>query len=168
MYLFLLGIPLAIILIEITKKSAVFIRVKRFAEKKYESQIKTISFFSLFFKNHAVLSCENHNITITLLYITRKYAKYHFTTPNDIEVYVGTRETYRTGRVRYAIGKTVNYKLKKRIKLNTPYSESRIVLFSKVPMDITSAESSSAPHLGNGDRIFGNTVIYSAKKFMES
>ena len=145
-----------------------FFKVKRFAEKKYECPIKTNSFFSLFFKNYAILSCEKHAITITLLYITSKYAKYHFATANDIEIYVGTRETYRTGKVRYAIGKTANYKLKKKIRLGGCDSKNRIVLFSKAPMDITSAESGNAPYLGNGDLIFGNTVIYSVKKFMES
>lgn len=66
---------------------------------------------------------------VIVVFARRRYAKYHFDSPRTLELYEGNRETYRTGKVRYAIGKNVTRKLKWRTEFPSPGAKAATSCF---------------------------------------
>jgi len=57
-------------------------------------------------------------LILIIIFVRRTHTKYHFDSKNCVEVYVGNRETYRTSKVQYPIGKNVTWKLISKTKIS--------------------------------------------------
>ncbi len=149
------------------KKWVCAFKIKKKAECVFSDKFKIkVSFFTLL-SSVVYLFSQNAGVCISLVYVKRKHAKYHFESSGLIEIYVGNRETYRTGKVKYSIAKNPTWKKKGEIVLNNTEAKRSFVIFTSAPMDITSSDSSAPQYLGNGDVIFENITLYSAKHFLK-
>lgn len=144
--------------------------IKRKAEKIYDSSFKHNSLFKLFFSvfpRHIALHNSDNSINLIIIFVRRKHAKYHFDSKTRVEVYVGNRETYRTGKVQYSIGKNVTWKLKSGFNIKSIESAKSVFVLSRKPMDITSSDKKANGYLENGDVFHEDCVVYSKKHFVE-
>ena len=158
-------IVLTIFVIKTIRRLILISKIKRHAQKIYNTHIKLHSYVSLFCGKHVLFESKD-DLSIAIIFIPRKYAKYHFTSPNNLEIYVGNRTTYRVSSLKHAIGNNVNWNLKGKIKIEELKVSKKIVIFNKPPMDITSSDPQAADFLGNEDVIFKTTIIFSAKHFL--
>ena len=144
--------------------------IKRKASRIYDCSFKHNSLFKLIFSvfpRHIALHNNDNSINLIIIFVRRKHTKYHFDSKTRVEVYVGNRETYRTGKARYSIGKNVNWKLNGKFNIKNVESAKSVFVFSKKPMDITSSDKNANSYLENGDTLFENCVVYSKKHFIE-
>lgn len=130
---------------------------------KYNSMIKLV--FSVFPK-HISLHNKDNTMNLIIIFVRKKHAKYHFASKNSVEVYRGNRETYRTGKVQYSIGKNVTWKLISKIKISSMENAKSVFVLSREPMDTTCSDKSANEYLTNGDAFFGDCMVYSKKHFM--
>lgn len=144
--------------------------IKRKAKKIYGCSFKHNSLFKLIFSvfpRHIALHNSDSTINLIIIFVRKKYAKYHFDLKSRVEVYVGNRETYRTGKVRYSIGKNVNWKLNSGFNIKSIESAKSVFVLTRKPMDITSSDKKANSYLENGDVFHEDCVVYSKKYFME-
>ncbi len=146
-------------------------KIKKSAESSFDSSLShtsIIKYIFSFFPKHLCLTKDNDGSTLVIIFVRRKYAKYHFASKNHIEVYTGNRETYRTGKTRYSIGKNANWKLREsfRIKCN----EQKIItfVFTKMPMDVTSSDKNAPRLLVSGDLLYDDCIVYSQSDLINS
>ena len=140
------------------------------ASRIYDCSFKHNSLFKLFFSvfpRHIALHNSDNSINLIIIFVRRKYAKYHFDSKTRVEVYVGNRETYRTGKVQYSIGKNVTWKLKSGFNIKSIESAKSVFVLSRKPMDITSSDKKANGYLENGDVFHEDCVVYSKKHFVE-
>ena len=108
--------------------------IKRQAEKIYNCSFKNNSLIKLVFAvlpRYVALHNKDNTINLVIIFVCKRHAKYHFDSKSRIEVYVGNRETYRTGKVRYSIGKNVTWKLNSGFNIKSIESaESFVKLYS--------------------------------------
>ena len=145
--------------------------IKRKAEKTYACSFKCNSLFKLIFfvfPRYIALHNGDNSINLIIIFVRKKYAKYHFDSKTRVEVYVGNRETYRTGKVRYSIGKNVNWKLISGFNIKSIESAKSVFVLLKKPMDITSSDKKANSYLENGDVFYEDCVVYFKKHFMEN
>ena len=144
--------------------------IKRKAEKIFDCSFKHNSLLKLIFSvfpRHIALHNSDSTINLIIIFVRKKYAKYHFDSKSRVEVYVGNRETYRTGKVRYSIGKNVNWKLNSGFNIKSIESAKSVFILSRKPMDMTSSDKKANSYLENGDVFHEDCVVYSKKHFME-
>ncbi len=147
----------------------VVFKIKKKVEKvygcafKYNSALKLV--FAVFPK-HISLHNEDNTLNLIIIFVRKKYAKYHFVSRKSVEVYRGNRETYRTGKVSYSIGKNVTWKLISSIKISCNDNANTIFILTKAPMDVTSADKKANEFLANGDAFFNDCVVYTKNNFM--
>lgn len=144
--------------------------IKKKAEKTYKCSFKNNSLLKLIFSvfpRHIALHNNDNSINLIIIFVRRKQAKYHFDSKTRVEVYVGNRETYLTGKVRYSIEKSVTWKLNSGFNIKSIEGAKSIFIFSKKPMDITSSDKKANSYLENGDAFHEDCVVYSKKHFME-
>ena len=156
-------------LLQIVLRITVVFKIKKKAETvygrafKYNSTLKLI--FSLFPK-HISLHNEDNTINLIIIFARKRYAKYHFASKKIVEIYRGNRETYRTGKHRFSIGRNVTWKLLDTIKISCNEMANTIFIFTKAPMDVTSADKSANEFLANGDSFFADCIVYTKNNFM--
>ena len=144
--------------------------IKKKAEKTYNCSFKNNSLIKLVFSvlpRYIVLHNDDRTINLVIIFVRKRHAKYHFDSKSRVEVYVGNRETYRTGKVRYSIGKNVTWKLNSGFNIKSIESAKNIFVLSRKPMDITSSDKKANSYLENGDVFHEDCVVYSKKRFME-
>ena len=108
-------------ILQIVLRIIVLFKIKKKAEKVYDCDFRTNSVLKLIFSvfpKHISLHNSDNTLNLIIIYVRRKHAKYHFDSKKCVEVYVGNRETYRTGKVQYSIGKNVTWKLISTIKIS--------------------------------------------------
>ena len=155
--------------LQIVVRIIVVLNIKKKAEQTYKSSFKYNSIFKLLFSvfpKHASLSSRDKTLNLIIIFVRRRYLKYHFASKNNVEVYRGNRETYRTGKLQYSIGKNVTWKLISKIKISLMENAKSVFVLSRAPMDITCSDKSANEYLTNGDAFFGNCMVYSKKHFM--
>ncbi len=143
--------------------------IKRKAEKIYNCSFKHTSWFKLVFSilpRFISLHNSDNSINLIIIFVRRKHAKYHFDSKTRVEVYVGNRETYRTGKVRYSVGKNVTWKLNSGFNIKSIESAKSIFVLSRKPMDVTSSDKKANSYLENGEVFHEDCVVYSKKYFM--
>ncbi len=144
--------------------------IKRKAQKIYNCPFKHNSLIKLVFSvlpRFIALHNSDNSINLIIIFVRRKHAKYHFDSKTRVEVYVGNRETYRTGKIRYSVGKNVTWKLNSGFNIKSIESAKSIFVLSRKPMDITSSDKKANSYLENGDAFHEDCVVYSKKHFME-
>ena len=144
--------------------------IKRKAEKIYNCSFKNNSLIKLVFAvlpKYVTLYNNDNTINLVIIFVRKRHAKYHFDSKSRIEIYVGNRETYRTGKVRYSIGKNVTWKLNSGFNIKSHEGAESIFILSKKPMDITSSDKKANSYLENGDVFHEDCIVYSKKHFME-
>ena len=144
--------------------------IKRKADKIYDCSFKHNSLFKLIFSifpRYIALHNSDNTINLIIIFVRKKYAKYHFDSKSRVEVYVGNRETYRTGKVRYSIGRNVTWKLNSGFNIKSIESAKSVFVLSRKPMDITSSDKKANSYLENGDVFHEDCVVYSKKHFVE-
>ena len=144
--------------------------IKRKAEKIYNCSFKNNSLIKLIFAvlpRYIALHNNDSTIALVIIFVCKRHAKYHFDSKSHVEVYVGNRETYRTGKVQYSIGKNVTWKLNSGFNIKSVESAKSIFVLSRKPMDITSSDKQANTYLENGDIFHENCVVYSKKYFMK-
>lgn len=149
---------------QIRKWLTVF-KVKKKAEKLYSEKFRIKLSILPVLSSVVYLFSQNGTKSINLVFVKHKYQKYHFDSASRIEIYVGNRETYKTGKLRFSIGKRVTWKLKGSLALHISENKEITVIFNRPPMDITSSCAKAPEYLGNGDIIFDDITIYSLKYF---
>ncbi len=145
--------------------------LKKKAEKKYNCTFKNNSLLKLAFSvlpRYIALHNDENAINLVIIFVRKKHAKYHFDSKSRVEVYIGNRETYRTGKVQYSIGKNVTWKLKNGFNIKSIESAKCIFVLSRKPMDITSSDKKANSYLENGDVFHEDCTVYSKKHFMEN
>ena len=155
--------------LQIVVRIIVVINIKKKAEQTYKSAFKCNSIFKLLFSvfpKHISLSSRDKTLNLIIIFVRRRYVKYHFASKNKVEVYRGNRETYRTGKLQYSIGKNVTWKLISKIKISLMENAKSVFVLSRAPMDITCSDKSANEYLTNGDAFFGDCMVYSKKYFM--
>ena len=130
---------------------------------KYNSMIKLV--FSVFPK-HISLHNKDNTMNLIIIFVRKKHAKYHFASKNSVEVYRGNRENYRTGKVRYSIGKNVTWNLVGKIKISCDENRETVFILTKSPIDITSSDKTANEYLTNGDVFLNDCTVLSKKHFM--
>ena len=165
------AVVLAIYTLQSISRIALVLKIKKKAEKIYACQFRFNSvckvIFSAFPKHISLHSIDN-TLNLILIFVRKKHAKYHFDSKDCVEVYVGNRETYRTGKVRYSIGKNVSWNLKNKINVSCNESAKTVFILTKTPMDITSSDKSANEYLGNGDSFFDSCVVFSKNHFISA
>lgn len=144
--------------------------IKKKAEKTYKCSFKNNSLLKLVFSvlpRYIALHNDDRTINLVIIFVRKRHAKYHFDSKSRVEVYVGNRETYRTGKVRYSIGKSVTWKLNSGFNIKSIENAKSVFVLSKKPMDITSSDKKANSFLENGDAFHEDCVVYSKKHFME-
>ena len=144
--------------------------IKKKAEKTYKCSFKNNSLLKLVFSvlpRYIALHNDDSTINLVIIFVRKRHAKYHFDSKSRLEVYVGNRETYRTGKVRYSIGKNVTWKLNSGFNIKSIEGAKSIFIFSKKPMDITSSDKKANSYLDNGDAFYEDCTVYSKKRFIE-
>ena len=144
--------------------------IKRKAEKIYNCSFKNNSLIKLVFAvlpKYVTLYNNDNTINLVIIFVRKRHAKYHFDSKSRIEIYVGNRETYRTGKVRYSIGKNVTWKLNSGFNIKSIESAKNIFVLSRKPMDTTSSDKKANSYLENGDVFHEDCIVYSKKHFME-
>ena len=144
--------------------------IKEKAEKTYNCSFKNNSLLKLLFAifpRYIALHNSKNTINLVIIFVHKKYAKYHFDSNSRIEVYVGNRETYRIGQVRYSVGKKVTWKLNSGFNIKNIKNAKSVFLLSRKPMDITSSDKRANSYLESGDVFHDNCTVYSKKHFME-
>ena len=155
--------------LQIVVRIIVVLNIKKKAEQTYKSAFKCNSIFKLLFSvfpKHTSLSSRDKTLNLIIIFVRRRYVKYHFASKNNVEVYLGNRETYRTGKLQYSIGKNVTWKLISKIKISLVENAKSVFVLSRAPMDITCSDKSANEYLANGDAFFGDCMVYSKKHFM--
>ena len=163
-----LVLAVAYLLQSIFRIVAVYI-IKKKAKKVYGCDFRTNSILKLIFSvfpKHISLHNRDNTLNLIIIFVRRKHAKYHFDSKKCVEIYVGNRETYRTGKVQYSIGKNVTWKLISKIKISLETNAKAVFVLSRAPMDVTCSDKSANEYLSNGDVFFENCVVYSKKHFM--
>ena len=163
-----LVLAVAYLLQSIFRIVAVYI-IKKKAKKVYGCDFKTNSILKLIFSvfpKHISLHNSDNTLNLIILFVRRKHAKYHFDSKKCVEVYFGNRETYRTGKVQYSIGKNVTWKLISKIKISLETNAKTVFVLTRAPMDVTCSDKSANEYLSNGDVFFEDCVVYSQKHFM--
>ena len=155
--------------LQIVVRIIVVLNIKKKAEQTYKSAFKCNSIFKLLFSvfpKHISLSGRDKTLNLIIIFVRRRYVKYHFASKNNVEVYRGNRETYRTGKLQYSIGKNVTWKLISKIKISLVENAKSVFVLSRAPMDVTCSDKSANEYLTNGDVFFGDCMVYSKKYFM--
>ena len=143
--------------------------IKKKAKKVYGFNFRTNNILKLIFSvfpKHISLHNSDNTLNLIIIFVRRKHAKYHFDSKKCVEVYVGNRETYRTGKVQYSIGKNVTWKLISKIKISLEENAKTVFVLSRAPMDVTCSDKSANEYLFNGDVFFENCVVYTQKHFI--
>ena len=143
--------------------------IKKKAKKVYGFNFRTNNILKLIFSvfpKHISLHNSDNTLNLIIIFVRRKHAKYHFDSKKCVEVYVGNRETYRTGKVQYSIGKNVTWKLISKIKISLEENAKTVFVLSRAPMDVTCSDKAVNEYLINGDVFFEDCVVYSKKHFM--
>ncbi len=156
-------------LLHIVLRIVIVLKIKKKAKKVYGCDFRTNSIVKLIFSvfpKHISLHNSDNTLNLIIIFVRRKHAKYHFDSKKCVEVYVGNRETYRTSKVRYSIGKSVTWKLISKIKISLIENAKAVFVLSRSPMDITCSNKSANEYLTNGDVFFEDCVFYSKKHFM--
>ena len=136
--------------------------IKKKAKKGYGFNFRTNNILKLIFSvfpQHISLHNSDKTLNLIIIFVRRKHAKYHFDSKNCVEVYVGNRETYRTGKVRYSIGKNVTWKLISKIKISLVENAKTVFVLSRAPMDVTCSDKSANEYLSNGDVFFEDCYL---------
>ncbi len=144
--------------------------IKKKAKKIYNCSFKHNSLFKLFFSvlpRYIALHNSDNSINLIIIFVRKKYAKYHFDSKTQVEVYVGNRETYRTGKIRYSISNNVMWKLNSGFNIKSIESGKSVFVLSRKPMDISSSDKKANSYLENGDVFHEDCVVYSKKHFIE-
>jgi hypothetical protein len=156
-------------LLQIVLRIIVLFKIKKKAEKVYDCDFRTNNILKLIFSvfpKHISLHNSDNTLNLIIIYVRRKHAKYHFDSKKCVEVYVGNRETYRTGKVQYSIGKNVTWKLISSIKISCNDKAKTVFILTKAPMDVTSADKKANEFLANGDPFFNDCIVYTKNNFM--
>ena len=144
-------------------------RIKSRAEQVYRGAFEYDSLpkllFSLFPKQVSMHRYDGA-VRVVVLFVRRRYAQYHFDSKGLVEIYVGNRETYRTGKS-YKIGGNVTWKLVGTVKIRTEGTGKTVFLLTKRPMDVTSSDKTASTYLENGDVFLGDCTVYTKKHFMD-
>ena len=163
-----LVLAVAYLLQSISRIVAIYI-IKKKAKKVYGFNFRTNNILKLIFSvfpQHISLHNSDNTLNLIIIFVRRKHAKYHFDSKKCVEVYVGNRETYRTGKVQYSIGKKVTWKLISKIKISLEENAKTVFVLSRAPMDVACSDKSANEYLSNGDVFFENCVVYTQKHFM--
>ena len=155
--------------LQIVVRIIVVFNIKKKAEQTYKSAFKCNSIFKLLFSvfpKHISLSGRDKTLNLIIIFVRRRYVKYHFASKNNVEVYRGNIETYRTGKLQYSIGKNVTWKLISKIKISLEENAKTVFVLSRAPMDVTCSDKSANEYLSNGDVFFENCVVYAQKHFI--
>ena len=157
--------------LQIVVRIIVVFNIKKKAEQTYKSAFKCNSIFKLLFSvfpKHISLSGRDKTLNLIIIFVRRRYVKYHFASKNNVEVYRGNIETYRTGKLQYSIGKNVTWKLISKIKISLEENAKTVFVLSRAPMDVTCSDKSANEYLCNGDIFFEDCVVYSRNAFIEN
>ena len=155
--------------LQIVVRIIVVFNIKKKAEQTYKSAFKCNSIFKLLFSvfpKHISMYSRDKTLNLIIIFVRGRYVKYHFASRNNVEVYRGNRETYRTGKLQYSIGKNVTWKLISKIKISLAENAKSVFVLSKAPMDVTCSDKTANEYLTNGDVFFGDCTVYSKKHFM--
>ena len=109
---------------------------------------------------------EDKSRRIVLLWVCKKYARYHIDSRDRLEVYVGNRETYRTGRHWVRIMRRVDWKLNSKVKFPQYKELPTVFVLSRMPMDVSSSDKSANEYLASADVFFENCTVFSKKAFL--
>jgi len=161
---FISSILLLISIFAMLLRIVTLMRLKRLAYKIYGAKYRLSRRLSYLYGDAARLCSGDDTPTVILLFVKNRNLKYHFTEEGILELYLGNRETYRTSKSTVTVGKEVKWALKKRIDLELS-NGSCVILFSKVPLDVTCSDSSAPKYLSNGDTAFGKVSFYSLGDF---
>ncbi len=145
-------------------------KIKKKAENVYECHLKYNNVLKLLFSvfpKHISLHSQEKPLNLVIIFVRKKHAKYHFATKSCVEVYVGNRETYRTGKVRYSIGKNVTWKLVSNLKISRNENAKTVFILTKAPMDVTSSDKSANEYLANGDVFLEDCEVHTKKHFID-
>lgn len=155
--------------LQIVLRIIVVFNIKKKAKKVYGFDFRTNNILKLIFSvfpKHISLHSSDNTLNLIIIFVRRKHAKYHFDSKKVVEVYVGNRETYRTGKVQYSIGKNVTWKLISKIKISLEENTKTVFVLTRTPMDITCSDKKANEYLTNGDVFFEDCTVYSKKHFM--
>ena len=117
------------------------------------------------FRKYVVISSGSTNEDFIIIFVDKRTVRYHFDTSNSVEIYVSVRQSLKTGKEQYAIGRTV-VRLVKKINFPEDHAEKITYLFSKAPMDITTADKRANSYLTHGDVFFDNCRVDTVKSFI--
>ena len=156
---------LAFVCVHAILRLIVVTKVKKHLEKK-GTPFSITPFWTILFSKICTLSAKDNSLSVRILFSRKKHAKYHFAAKNNIEIYIGVIETYRTGRHQHHWN-SVDWRRKGSIQWKPCNATREIVLFASPPMDITSSDVTAPNFLGNGDVIFDCVTLYSVERFLK-
>lgn len=157
-------------LFQLVLRIVIVFKIKKKAENTYECSFKFNNVFKLIFSvlpKHISLHNEDNTLNLVIIFVRKKYAKYHFASKKSVEVYRGNRETYRTGSLKYSIGKSVTWKLVSSTKISCDENAKTVFILTKAPMDVTSFDTTTSEYLANGDAFGKDCVVYTRKHFID-
>ncbi len=155
--------------ISLAKQFSVVSKIKKaLRENKRDFNAKTSLYHAggLSFGVKMAMRGRKNDINVVVIRVRRKYAKYHFSTPENVEMW--TKKLTSFGSRNYARVVTYGQWVQKgRIKLPKWENGENYAIFDSARLDITSDERGESPYRISGDRLFDTFTVYTADKFVE-
>lgn len=155
--------------ISIAKQLSVASKIKKAMKankRDFDSKPKIYYTGDLLFGVKLKLRGRKNDINIVIIHVRRKYAKYHFSAPENVEIWIKKLTSF--GSRNYA--RVVTYgqwTQKGSIKLPKWESGENYAIFDSAKLDITSDERGESPYRISGDRLFDTFAVYTPDKFIE-
>lgn len=102
-----------------------------------------------------------------IIFVRRRYRRFHFDNLCSLEVYKGLRVNYKTGRDSYAIARKTTWKSEEKFTFPQTSMTHTNFIFTKAPMDVTSSDKSAEEYLSSGDIFFDTCRVWSAGSFLK-
>ena len=144
------------VLFKLTKRIVFLLKLVSAAKRRGVGSIKYHLLPNLFRKKgrYDLEYVKDANKYQVVLVISRKYIKYHIDDENTLQRFVATAKSVKSGKHSAYISNNVTWKEKSGIFL--PWSSDaeaeRVIVFSKMPNNITDSQFREQRSIGNGEK----------------
>lgn len=135
-------------------------------KRDFDSKPKIYYAGGLRFGLKARLRGRKNDINIVIIHVRRKHAKYHFSDPENIEIWCKKLVAFGS-RNRAQVMTYGEWTQKGSLKLPKWENGENYAIFDSSRLDITSDERGESPYRISGDRLFDSFCVYTADKFVE-
>ena len=166
---FVLIVALVLQIFSFAKQLSTLSRIKktmRENKRDFDSKPKIYYAGGLRFGLKARLRGRKNDINIVIIHVRRRYAKYHFNDPENVEIWCKKLVAFGS-RNRAQVMTYGEWTQKGSLKLPKWESGENYAIFDSARLDITSDERGESPYRISGDRLFDSFTVYTADKFVE-